>query len=343
MQSRQVIRFFLRAGLFASPILVLVVYYFILDPFKVIYSYDQYFENGKSNVVTQNKGYISTQTFLKQHNKEAYNSFIFGSSRTLFYRIENWRKYLDSEARCFHMDGSGESIYAIARKMEFLQREGAEIKNALLVLDEEALRQTTVPPGHIFVLHPSVDSTVGYMDFHSEFLTTYFRPRFLFGLIDYQISGEMKPYMKAHKLLIDNEVEYDVRINEMKFTGNDRLLDQSMYYTPERMKVFHERSKQEATGDTIIREEHYKLLQQIATIFKEEQTDYRVVISPLYNQVKLNPSDLMLLKHLFGTDRVFDFSGKNEITEDYRNYYENSHYLPSVCNHILEEVYQRIK
>ena len=39
--------------------------------------------------------------------------------------------------------------------------------------------------------------------------------------------------------------------------------------------------------------------------------------------MKLNESDLIYLKDTFGEDNVFDFSGINEFTNDYRNYYRN--------------------
>ena len=56
--------------------------------------------------------------------------------------------------------------------------------------------------------------------------------------------------------------------------------------------------------------------------------------------MKLNESDLIYLKDTFGEDNVFDFSGINEFTNDYRNYYEISHYRPHVARKILEIVYE---
>ena len=82
------------------------------------------------------------------------------------------------------------------------------------------------------------------------------------------------------------------------------------------------------------------LLENIHSIFKKHNSDVRIVISPLYNQKKLNEKDLAYLKNLFGTERVFDFSGINKITNDYNNYYEASHYRPHVSRELMEIIYK---
>ena len=69
------------------------------------------------------------------------------------------------------------------------------------------------------------------------------------------------------------------------------------------------------------------------------KTNYRIIISPLYNQIKLNNQDLDYLKQLFGKDNVFDFSGINKFTKDYNNYYESSHYRPHIAREIMQLIY----
>ena len=43
----------------------------------------------------------------------------------------------------------------------------------------------------------------------------------------------------------------------------------------------------------------------------------------------------------FGKENVYDFSGINEFTEDYHNYYEAGHYRPLLGNKLLERIYKR--
>ena len=43
----------------------------------------------------------------------------------------------------------------------------------------------------------------------------------------------------------------------------------------------------------------------------------------------------------YGAENVYDFSGINEFTEDYHNYYEAGHYRPLLGNKLLERIYKR--
>ena len=42
----------------------------------------------------------------------------------------------------------------------------------------------------------------------------------------------------------------------------------------------------------------------------------------------------------YGAENVYDFSGINEFTKDYHNYYESGHYRPSLGNKLLERIYK---
>jgi hypothetical protein len=71
------------------------------------------------------------------------------------------------------------------------------------------------------------------------------------------------------------------------------------------------------------------------------QTEYFIVISPLYNQIKMNALDVVKLQQIFSEQRVYDFSGVNRFTEDYTHYYERSHYRPFVAAMVLDSIYGR--
>ena len=77
----------------------------------------------------------------------------------------------------------------------------------------------------------------------------------------------------------------------------------------------------------------------ISNILKRNNTNFQLVISPLYHQEKLNPVDFSILQHTFGTAHVHDFSGLNEFTIPVGNYYEENHYRPIVGRKILRVIY----
>ena len=88
-----------------------------------------------------------------------------------------------------------------------------------------------------------------------------------------------------------------------------------------------------------IKDKTIEYLREMAGIFKHNNTNYKLVISPLYNTPKFNNTDFETLVRIFGSENVFDFSGENSITSNYRNYYERSHYRPEVGRQILEIIY----
>jgi hypothetical protein len=78
---------------------------------------------------------------------------------------------------------------------------------------------------------------------------------------------------------------------------------------------------------------------EIANVFKEHNTNYKIVISPLYDQMRLDSLSLNRIDYIFGPENVYDFSGINRFTEPVYNYYESSHYRPHVAKQILEIIY----
>ena len=86
--------------------------------------------------------------------------------------------------------------------------------------------------------------------------------------------------------------------------------------------------------------EQLRLLKSIKAVFEKDKTNYEIVISPVYDQQRLNTKDLNQLQEIFGKEYVHDFSGKNSITDNVYNYYETSHYLPSVADTIMKIIYK---
>jgi hypothetical protein len=91
----------------------------------------------------------------------------------------------------------------------------------------------------------------------------------------------------------------------------------------------------------VIGVEQKQLLEKIKEVLAEDHTNYKIVISPLYDQLKLNTNDLNYLYLEFGRQNVYDFSGINDITRDKYTYYENSHYRPFIASRIMDSIYSK--
>jgi hypothetical protein len=90
----------------------------------------------------------------------------------------------------------------------------------------------------------------------------------------------------------------------------------------------------------VLREKQINLLQEIKWICRKHDTDVKIIISPDYLQVNINPADVKTLKRFFGKRNVFDFTGINEYTEDIHNYYEPGHYRPALGKRLMEKIYE---
>jgi hypothetical protein len=89
-----------------------------------------------------------------------------------------------------------------------------------------------------------------------------------------------------------------------------------------------------------IKKHHLGYLKKISEIFKAQNTNYKIIIAPIFDQREYNPIDVEILKVYFGEDKIYNYSGKNKFTEPISNYYEASHFKPSVGRAILQELYQ---
>ena len=323
---------------FLAPILILLAvfltFYVYNDPFKVLRPYSDY---SYSRVFT-NRDFVSTAMFIKQYPKYKYNSFIFGSSRTMAYRPELWRQYLDTDSRVFVFDAAGESVYGIYHKLKYLDAEKVELKNALIVLCRDfAFRHDANHEGHLYIKHPST-SGESRLAFQYEFLRAYFSPKFLFNYYAFQILGAYKPFMSVY--IENRRVVYDTITNGTIILDQEEELksDEQSYYA-RRSDVFYERNGEKTDSIQRINPKHEFMLREIRRLLDKNKTQFKVVLSPLYDQTKFNPTDMHILNQVFG-DHLYDFTGKNSITDNKYNYYEISHYRFAVGDSILSGIYK---
>jgi len=333
-------RFILKFIVFIIPIIALlilsIVFYILTDPFEVIWKYDNQLNSTADYQITINRDFESTQLFLLNYKKNKYDSFILGNSRSLFYQIESWNKYIEGNG--FHFDASNESLYGVNCKLSMMNELDVNIKNVLIVLDTGLLKQVKNSEGHLFIKHPML-SKESYLTFHFKMFRGFF-PNAVIAYADLFLNGKKK-YMVKYGI-IDNIWEHDSKTNQLKLYLSDHQLktNPDLYYA-DKINIFQKRDTCMTYSEPTIQNEQEKLLKNIYTILKIHKTNYKIIISPLYDQKKINQKDLNYLKNLFGSENVFDFSGRNKITADYHNYYETSHYRPVVCDSILKIIYDK--
>ncbi len=316
------------------PLFFFLLLYIYHDPFKVLKSYDNY----SYSPVILNRDYVSTTVYLKNYKKYNYNSFILGSSRTIAFKPDSWLAYLSDKDKPFMFDASGESIYGIYKKLIFLDSKNIKIKNALIILDRDAsFNNSGNHLGHLDIKHP-ITSGESYLNFNLEFIKAYFNPKFLFSFYSYKILGGYKPFMAGY---IENRIiKYDIKNNELKILDQEtEILNNPKEYYLARRKLFYKREGEKTDTVHRINKEHKFMLKEIKNILDKNNTNYKVIVSPLYEQIKFSYPDFYLLKSIFG-DNLYDFSGKNEFTDNKYNYYETSHYRPIIGDSIFKIIYK---
>lgn len=337
---RDLRKFIRKCLLFSIPLWLHIGIYAVTDPFMVIFDYDNYYTE-RQIPLALDRDYVSTMTYVQNKKNIDYDSFIFGNSRSMYYPVADWQHHIGDSARCYHFDASAESLYGVLKKVQWIDLNGGSLKNALFVIDasllEQALPQTD---SHLFYVSPILEDYANLFGFHFTHWKSFLNIKFAYAVCDYSVSHEVKDYMVANHFLENYNVEYELESNEVTEESFEQAIQEGKYYTPERLSVF-EGAQTPRMGDAVIYEEQRVLLNQLCDILNKHRCNYKIVISPLYNQVQLNTADIHSLQNIFGEQRICDFSGVNDITTDYHNYYEAAHYRPIVAKRIMEDIYKK--
>lgn len=329
-------KFIINCLLFITPLFFLIIEYVICDPFKVLHHYDNYYIDGDGGAV--NRNYVSTMNYINKKEIYHYDSFIFGNSRSLFYMIDKWKNHLDSNSVCYHFSESGGSINGLYYKVKFIDESGEIIKNALFVIDY-SLISNFEQDGRLFIMPPVLTNNSNFLKFHREHLSGFFDIFFWLHWTEYNITGKYREIMDKYIVKGTNYKYYNPITNEEPRTIQDSLIKMGKYFDRKIISEFEEKQFPDSIALPKIDGKKEHSLLEMQKILKKQHTKFRIVISPLYDQIKLNPKDYKILCGIFGKENVFDFSGVTKWSLDYRNYYEPSHYLPQVAAEIMDSIY----
>lgn len=330
-------KFFLNILLFILPFMILFLPYVVRDPFQVIYHYDDYYaNNGKGYYINTNRSFVSTQMYIQNKDRYNYDSFIFGSSRSGYFMVEDWKNYLQDTASCFHFDGYGESLYNTHKKLKYINGK-SPIRNAIFCVERDFFYQDKQESGHLWVLPPSlVDDN--FANFHMAFIRAYLNPKFLHAYLDYLITGELKSYMFDNSIFEKPLSGYKLQSNECN--GDNRMVQKfSDEFYGDRLSTFPKQPDTLTYGFPVIKESQKQMLYEIHDILVRNNTQYKIILNPIYDQIMFAPEDKEFLLQLFG-DNVIDFSGKNRITDDYHYYSDPSHFNEYIASEIMRITYE---
>ncbi len=327
---------FLKTSLrFLIPAIIVLVAVIVLDFFKVL-GFQDYYATQK---VVINREMVTANTYRHYRNDENYNAFIFGSSRSQAFKCENWKPYLNKTAKPFHFDAFGEGIWGISKKIEYINELGDSIKHALVIIDRSVLNLTVPRVSHVSVPDPQI-SKASKLNYHGTFLKASLNPKFLVAYTDFSITNTYRDYMRAYI----NHSDYKDSVNPKTcdiWYGWDKEIqnDSTAFYENLKQKnVFYNREDL-SVPKSVVTAEGINQLKRIKAIFDKHNTAYKIVISPIYDQIPMEREHIVLLETIYGSEHLYNFSGKNNFTEPIYNFYETSHFRPHVANAIMELIY----
>ena len=321
--------------LFTIPFIGFVFLYIYLDPFLVIGHYNNYYEARKGHL-SLNHGLVGTRNLDNHYDQYRWNSFLFGNSRARYWRIEDWEKALGPGNIGYHYDAHSETLFGITKKIQYLDTKGVDIKNALLVIDKSVLRETKSSDVHVFIVPPELVNNSNLLKFHYVNFSAFADYNFL------KTYWEKEDSISTEQLVTGEYFDYDYSKNEITQNRIESLIEQGEYYTQDLyQRIFEGKQYPNYPSRVYIESKQLELLNEISRIFKKHNTQCKIVISPLYEQSKINAQDIETLKSIFGEGNVFDYSGANDYTNDYHNYYEGSHYRPLITKQLIKEIYQQ--
>jgi hypothetical protein len=321
-----------RSGILAAPLFAVVAAYFVLDPFKVLFPRSRYYDETR---FVLNRDFVSTEHFLRQDPARRYDAFIFGSSRSLAFHCADWQHHLARDVRPFHFDAWSETLFGLWSKVRFLDGRGNALREALLVVDHETLEATSNRHAHAVIKHPAV-SGESKVEFHRTFFAAFFARAFFVKYLDWRVFGSYRPYMS--NVLEPIRLRHLPDTNDLVFESAEEELarGEDAYYRAH-ASLFPERRPAESAP--VVGASQEAMLEELGQIFRRRGTRVKVIVSPLYDQLRLSNSDRASLERHFGAENVCDFSTVNAWTADKRNYYERSHYRPHVARAALAVAY----
>lgn len=310
---------------------MLIVPYVLADPYMDF--------NNKTNFSWKYSflelGDLSTKKLINSEKK--YNSFIFGSSRT----VGLYSCYLNKvikDAKFFHYGNWDETIGGIKEKLELIDSLGLKIDNVFIYIDTD----------NTFFDHGECRKSDHYLltkQNKFDYLKSHFLKYYsnltedkIKILLNKEIKGADFPNWTSDS--VTNDSYHNCQDSSILLEYSNSRNDNGFKLYIDSLKsvgFFSNRPIQLQFKNQQISKMEEMMLKDIKSLFDKHQTNYYLVITPLYDQLKLNKIDHDILLNIFGS-RLFDFSGKNYFTNNIYNYPDKKHFQHYISKCIADSV-----
>lgn len=317
------------------PLLLLAAVYFVTDPYKTLRPFSlTYFDS-------TNRDYLSSELFVMNYPVQAYDSYVFGSSRGGGINTYHWKKYLPEGSRQFLFQAWSETIAGVEQKVSYIDKHQGEIRNALILIDiPGSFAKPQLPTQALSIKDPrfsgqpfGVYQAILFFDFlqkPSEWVRA--------------VKSRLHPRCPAIVFdVVSNDWDKGNRDVDVDFLpSQDSLRNLSRTARAAFFKNYVENPNVVVpVSKSMIDDSMMKSMKHIREVFRRHETDYRIIVTPgyCYQFPAISSRDLDILKLIFGEDTVFDFSGRLDLTSDYNNFSDPNHFCPRIGWQMIEEIY----
>lgn len=278
----------------------------IVDPYNIFHA-DCLVNNG----VEPDKNYFKPLHIM--NNMDKYDSLLFGSSRVGFFDVER----MDDGIYYDMMASEGLPAEHVTILKALIKR-GFVPKNVIVGMDD--ISYFVDPALHDEVLYRKMFPWDGSFTDKLGFYIKYFDPITNFESLETINEHELTDPEWSNRLLTTGTENLDIKAD---FNTEKNLKPYwADYYMP-REAVFDE-------------------IQELVDICKEYDIKLTVFTNPLFGYTYMKDIDngyLVFLEKLADITDYYNFSGFNNMTLDFNNYYENSHYTRAISDKMIDVMF----
>lgn len=323
------------ALLLLVPLLLLAAVYFVTDPYKTLRPFSlSYFD-------TTNRDYLSSELFIYNYPEQAYDSYVFGSSRGGGINTYHWKKYLPEGSKQFLFQAWSETIAGVEQKVSYIDKHQGEIRNALILIDiPGSFAKPQLSTQALSIKDPRFSG----------------QPRWVYqAILLFNFVQKPSEWSRAVKSLLHPHrpaVVFDVESND--WDKGNRNINVDVVPPQDSLKNLSRTARAAffknyvdnpyvivPVPDSLIDDSMLESMRHIREVFRRHETNYRIIVTPGYRYQfpAISSRDLDILKSVFGGDTVFDFSGRLDLTLDYNNFSDPNHFGSRIGWQMIEEIY----
>ena len=284
-----------------------------------------------------NANVVGWNTYLNHKDSLNYNSFIFGNSCTMAFKCTEWEKHLGKDDRAIRLYCEAENAASIYDKLKALDESGANVKNALLIIDNTIFTESEIRYGAWRVLPPEL-SNESNLKFQLTFLQTFMTPNFFIKYIDYNLFHEIRKGMSG--VINANYGRMDSLNCDFYNPTEFDIAEKKEAYWTENAAHFKFKRELDIEQSQAITDRGKSILEDINLICKKQGTNIKLILTPNFHRQRINSKDKAVMESIFGKENVFDFTQNKEYS-DKHYFYENVHFRPLLGEVLMQKVYEQ--